>query len=153
MLERFWTPGMGLAGSFAELDRMRREMERLLGGLSGSGGVWGRTAGVFPPVNVTQDADNYYVRAELPGVKAADLEVTANRNTLAIAGRRTATREDEKVSYHRCERTEGSFRRSVTLPGELNAGKIEARHVNGILTVTIPKAEEAKPKQITVRAS
>ena len=152
MLERFWTPRVGLGSSFAEFDRMRRDMERLLESFTGSTSHWDSTAGVFPAVNVTQDRDNYYIRAELPGVKAETLEVTANRTTVALAGKRSFHRE-EKASYHRCERPEGVFRRSVTLPGEFQANMIEARHVNGVLTITLPKAEEAKPKQISVKAS
>jgi len=131
---------------------MRREMERLLDTVSFGRARESHTAGVFPPVNVTQDREHYFIRAEIPGVKSGDLEVTANRNTVAIAGKRALKRADE-VSYHRCERPEGSFHRSVTLPGEFEAGKIEARHKDGVLTITVPKAEETKPKQITVKAS
>ena len=152
MLERFWTPRFGLESSFAELDRMRRDMERLFEGLSGSGSLWPARAGVFPPVNVAQDHENYYIRAELPGLKAGDIEVTTNHSSLGIAGKRAVPRDD-KVSYHRCERPEGEFRRSVTLPGEFQAAKIDARHVNGVLTITLPKAEATKPNQIAVKAS
>jgi HSP20 family protein len=152
MLERFWTPRFGLESSFTELDRMRRDMERLFDGLAGSGSPWAGRSGVFPPVNVTQDHESYYIRAELPGLKASDIEVTTDRNTLGIAGKRAVPR-DAQVSYHRCERLEGEFRRSVTLPGEFQAAKVDARYVNGVLTITLPKAEATKPKQITVKAS
>jgi len=149
MLDRFWNRGTDLWSPFSELDRMRREMDRLFQELVASPAFAFSRAGVFPPVNVTQDKDNYYIRAELPGVKPEDLEVTANRNTVSIAGKRYHPRE-EKASYHRCERPEGEFRRSLSLPTDINAGKVEARYVNGVLTVTVPKAEENKPKQISV---
>jgi len=152
MLDRYWQSGTGLAVPFVELDRMRREMAQLLETISSGRALRSRAAGVFPPVNVTQDREHYFIRAEIPGVKSGDLEVTANRNTVAIAGKRALDRDD-KVSYHRCERPEGSFHRSVTLPGEFEAGKIEARHRAGVLTITVPKAEETKPKQIAVKAS
>jgi HSP20 family protein len=127
---------------------MRREMDRLLEGMVGQG----PGAGVFPPVNVSQDVDNYYLRAELPGVPADKLEVTTTRNAIVVAGAREFPRTDERVSFHRRERPEGSFRRTVTLPGEFDASRIEARQVNGVLTVTLPKAEAQKPRQIPVKS-
>jgi len=111
------------------------------------------SAGVFPPVNISQDDDNYYVRAELPGIKAADLSVTALRNRVSITGRRVISKEGEKVSYHRKERAEGEFSRSITLPGEVASNKVEARYADGVLQLTLPKAEEAKPRQIAVTVS
>jgi len=108
--------------------------------------------GVFPPMNVTQDEDNYYVRAELPGIKAADLSVTALRNRVSIAGKREISKEGEKTSYHRKERAEGEFSRTVSLPGDVAADKVEARYADGILQLTLPKAEETKPRQIAVTA-
>jgi HSP20 family protein len=127
---------------------MRREMDRLFDSFAGRS----TTSGVFPPVNVSQDADNYYVRAELPGIAADRLEVTTARNGVTIAGARELPREDERQSFHRRERPQGAFRRSVSLPGEFQANLIEARHVNGVLTITLPKAESAKPRQIAVKA-
>jgi HSP20 family protein len=108
-------------------------------------------AGVFPPVNVTQDDDNFYVRAEVPGIKPSELSITAVRNRVSLAGRREIQREQAPVSYHRKERAEGSFNRTVTLPTEVDAERVDARYADGILTLTLPKAEETKPRQITVR--
>jgi len=111
------------------------------------------STGVFPPTNVTQDDNNYYVRAELPGIKAADLSITALRNRVSIAGKREISAESEKASYHRKERAEGEFSRTVTLPGEVVADKVEARYADGVLQLTLPKAEETKPRQIAVAVS
>ncbi len=108
-------------------------------------------AGVFPPMNVTQDDDNFYVRAEVPGIKANEISISAVRNRISLSGRREIPAEHERVSYHRKERAEGSFNRTVTLPTEVDAQRVEARYADGILTLTLPKAEEAKPRQITVR--
>jgi len=108
------------------------------------------SAGVFPPMNVTQDNDNYYVRAEIPGIKVADLSVSALRNRVSITGKREIHEEHDKVSYHRKERAEGEFNRTLTLPSEVAADKVEARYADGVLTLTLPKAEEAKPRQIAV---
>ena len=137
---------------FAELDRVRREMDRLLEG--GGTPFAGRAAsGLWPAVNVSHDGESYYIRAEIPGVKASDLEVTTTRNALSLAGKRSFPREEEKASFHRREREEGSFRRTITLPGEFDGSKVEARYTDGVLEIMLPKAEAAKPKQITVKTS
>jgi HSP20 family protein len=108
-------------------------------------------AGVFPPINITQDDENFYLRAEVPGIKPNELSISAVRNRVSLAGKREIQQEHERVSYHRKERAEGTFNRTVTLPTEVNAERVDARYVDGILTLTLPKAEEAKPRQITVR--
>ena len=104
-------------------------------------------------MNVTQDADNFYIRAELPGIKAADLSVTALRNRVSIAGKREISKEDGKASYHRKERAEGEFSRTITLPSDVASEKVVARYVDGVLQLTLPKAEESKPRQIAVTVS
>ena len=133
-----------------ELHELRRQMQSLMGGtevafLGSSGAV------VFPAVNVTQDENNLYVRAELPGMKPNELQVTAVKNRLSLAGTRQILSEDESVSYHRRERVGGYFSRSVVLPIDFQADKVAAEYVDGILTVTLPRTPEAKPKQIQVK--
>jgi len=126
-------------------------MLRLFDGLT-AGEPWSEAgAGVFPPMNVTQDDDNFYVRAEVPGIRASELSISALRNRLSIAGRREIPEERGRVSYHRKERAEGTFSRTVTLPTEIDAQRVDARYADGILTLTLPKAEEAKPRQIVVK--
>jgi HSP20 family protein len=124
-------------------------MQRLLDNPAGDEGAAG--SGVFPPVNVTQDGDNFYVRAEVPGIKASELSITAVKNRLTIAGKREIPTEHERVSYHRKERPEGSFNRTLTLPSELDVERIEARYTDGVLSLQLPKAEAAKPRVINVR--
>jgi HSP20 family protein len=128
-------------------------MLRLLAGLGG--GTTASTvpaAGVFPPMNVSQDADNFYVRAELPGIDAKDLAVAAHRARLTVAGKREIGAENERVSYHRQERPAGAFSRAIDLPGEVDADRVEARYADGILALKLPKAEAAKPRQIVVKS-
>ncbi len=145
-------PTWGWKSPFEEMERMRRQMDWLSGSLSSV--LFGQpAAGVFPLMNVTEDKDNYYVRAELPGLKADELEISVTGDNLSIAGERKLPIEDEKAQYHRREREAGRFSRIVSLPAEIDAGKVEARCADGVLTVTLPKAEAAKPKQITVKAS
>jgi HSP20 family protein len=126
-------------------------MERLFDSLSGFTGA--ASTGVFPAINVSQDSDAVFVRAELPGIKVDDLEISMENDTLTIAGERSFAKDDEGVSYHRREREWGAFRRSFTLPTRVDSDKVQARYTDGTLTVTLPKAAEAKPRQISVQAN
>jgi HSP20 family protein len=150
LVRRVWPSRPTFESPFADLDNLRREMLRLLDAAGGE--LFGDVgAGVFPPMNITQDDDNFYLRAEVPGIQPSDLSISAVRNRVSLAGKREIQREHDRVSYHRKERPEGSFNRTVTLPAEVDAERVEARYADGILTLTLPKAEEAKPRQITVR--
>lgn len=137
---------------FEELERMRRQMDWLTEGFTGR---LSREpiAGVFPLMNVTEDNDNYYIRAELPGIKADELDISVTGNTLSIAGERKRTPDNENAKYHRREREAGKFSRIISLPTQIDTGKTEASSANGVLKVVLPKAEAAKPKQITVKVS
>jgi len=129
---------------------MRREMLRLLDTTTGNQfGEMG--AGVFPPLNITQDDDAFYVRAEIPGIDPKQLSITALRNRVTVAGKREIAREQERVSYHRKERAEGSFNRTFTLPSFIDANAVDASYTDGVLMLKLPKAEEAKPRQIMVK--
>jgi HSP20 family protein len=127
-------------------------MDWLTGGLS-RGPFREPTAGVFPLMNVTEDKDSFYVRAELPGLKPDELEISVTGDTLSLSGERKITAEDENAQYHRREREAGKFSRIVSLPSQVNTGKVDARCTDGILTVVLPKAEATKPKQITIKGS
>jgi len=150
LVRRVWPSRPTYDSSFADFDQLRRGMLRLFDSVAGdaSGDVG---AGVFPPMNITQDDDNFYVRAEVPGIKADEISISAVRNRISVSGRREIPAEHERVSYHRKERAEGSFNRTVTLPSEVDAQRVDARYADGVLTLTLPKAEEAKPRQIPVR--
>jgi HSP20 family protein len=150
LVRRVWPSRPTFDSPFGDFDLVRREMLRLLDTVAGE--TYGDVgAGVFPPINISQDDDNFYLRAEVPGIKPNELSISAVRNRVSLAGKREIQQEHERVSYHRKERAEGTFNRTVTLPTEVNAERVDARYVDGILTLTLPKAEEAKPRQITVR--
>ncbi len=150
LVRRVWPSRPTFESPFADVDQARRELLRLFDSVAGeTAGDVG--AGVFPPMNITQDDDNFYLRAEVPGIKADELSISAERNRVTLAGKREIQREHEPVSYHRKERAEGSFNRTVTLPTEVDADRVDARYADGILTLTVPKAEATKPRQITVR--
>lgn len=151
LVRRVWPSRPTFEGPLSDFDQVRREMLRLLDTVAGDT-VGEVNSGVFPPMNITQDNDNFYLRAEVPGIKPNELSISAVRNRLSLAGKREIQREHERVSYHRKERAEGSFNRTVTLPTEVDADRVDARYADGILTLTLPKAEETKPRQITVRS-
>jgi HSP20 family protein len=138
--------------SFDELERLRSQMNNLFEGLSGRSFTF-PTAGVFPLMNLTEDSDNFYVRAELPGIKADDLEISVTGDSLSIGGERKLTPEDETAKYHRRERDTGKFNRVINLPKQIDTEKVDAKTNDGILTIILPKAEAAKPRQISVKAS
>lgn len=144
-------PTRGWTRPFEELESMKRQMDLLTEGLSR--GLWREpTAGVFPLINVTEDKNSYYVRAELPGFKADELDISVTGETLSISGERKLPVGEENAQYHRREREAGKFSRIISLPSQVNTAKVEARCADGIIIVVLPKAEEAKPKQIAVKA-
>ncbi len=149
LVRRVWPSRPTFETPFSDFDQIRREMLRLLD--AAGGGAPEPAAGVFPPVNITQDEENFYVRAEIPGIKPTELSISALRNRVSISGKREIPREQDRVSYHRKERPEGVFNRAVTLPTEVDAERVDARYADGILTLTLPKAEQAKPRQISIR--
>lgn len=146
----FNVPTWGFNRPFREFDRLRRQMDELYGAFSG-GTPPMPSAGVFPLTNVTEDNENYYVRAELPGIKSDELDIQVTKDGISISGERKIPVEGNGVKYHRREREAGKFSRLINLPGEVDVNKVEASRENGVLKVTIPKAEVAKPRQITVK--
>ena len=146
----FQLPTWGFGTPLAELERMRRQMENILARY-GETDLPRQQAGVFPAINLTEDQDTYYLRAELPGVKAEDLDIQTTGQNLSISGERKIHAEEGNVKYHRREREAGKFSRIIALPAEIDSEKVKAGLTNGVLTITIPKAEKAKPRQVTVK--
>lgn len=146
----FGVPAWRVRSPFEELERMRNRMDRLIDGFS-RGSFETSSAGVFPLVNLTEDKENYYLYAELPGVTTDALDIEATANTLSIAGGRQIPLEDEGAKYHRKEREAGHFSRIIQLPGDINPETVDASLVNGILSVVVPKALAEKPKKIAIQ--
>jgi len=135
----------------SEIDRLRQEVDRLFNSfLPGTEPFFSR---VYPALNLTEDADNFYVRAELPGVKPENLDISVVEGRLLIRGERKASTESPEANYHRREREAGFFRRTIALPARVAGDKVSASMKNGVLNVSLPKAEEAKPRKITVKAT
>ena len=135
-----------------ELNRLRREIDRLFEepfSLLAPGTSF--YEGWTPAVDIYEDKDKYVVQAELPGMKREDIDVSLDGSTLTISGERKQEEEKKEGESYRSERFFGRFQRSVTLPMPIQANKIEAKYKDGVLAVTVPKSEEAKPKQIQVQ--
>lgn len=152
LLRRVWPSRPAFENPFADFDQLRREMQRMLDTVSGGELSREYPAGVFPPMNITQDDNSFYLRADIPGIRPTDISVSALRNRVSISGKREIPEENGNVSYHRKERAQGEFSRTVTLPAEVATDKVEAHYADGVLTLTLPKAEEAKPRQIAVKS-
>ena len=147
---RFDLPSMSWQDPFVEMERMSRQMDQLTHALLGRPKREWFSSTVFPAVNLTENSDNYYVRAELPGIKAEAVSLQVTGRNLAISGERKIQAEGENTRYHRREREAGKFSRAIGLPGDIDTDRVDAEIVDGVLTVTIAKAETAKPKQIKV---
>ena len=133
------------------LMNLQRELDRVFDNPRGLDlGLSGR--GVFPAVNVFSDQDGYVVRMETPGVAADQINIESHDRTLTISGKRESG-APQGGSFHRRERNSGQFSRSLQLPADLELSRAEASYKNGMLTIRIPKKEEAKPRQITVKAA
>jgi HSP20 family protein len=139
---------------FRELATLQDNLNRLATGMYGrrgeddafSRGDW------IPPVDIYHtDGQEIVLKAELPGLKREDIDLRVENNTLTLRGQRKHDSEVKEDNYHRVERAYGSFSRSFTLPNTVDAGKVQADYRDGVLTVTLPMREEAKPKQIQVQ--
>ena len=147
MAMKAWVPA---AGPFAQLQReMNRVFDSVFGRHFQSVGRI-RSGYVYPPTNVRETDDAYTVQCEVPGLEMADLEVYVTGDQLTVSGSRASTVPEEEVTLHRHERDAGRFSRAVTLPGPVDSSGTEATLADGILTVRIPKTEEAKPKRVEV---
>lgn len=134
--------------------RLREEMDRLFNDLVGSSLVQGAlpmlTRSNFPAVNVWEDERNLFAEAELPGMKMEDLELLISGQELTIKGRRS-DESREGLTYHRRERGVGEFARTLTLPLPVSADQVQATLRDGVLRITLPKAQEVLPRKIKVQ--
>lgn len=143
-----------LARSLAPLRNLQNELDRLF---EEPFGGWLTPTPFFegwaPPVDVYEDKENIIVKAELPGMKKEQIEVFMSENMLHITGERKEEVETKEKESYRSERYFGRFERSIALPQGVIADKIQANYKDGLLTITCPKSEEAKRKQIEVKVS
>jgi HSP20 family protein len=149
-----WSP-------FREVEAIRREIERALENLGPrtapvfrTAFLPGRAAREYPLINLHEDREALYVEALAPGIDLASLNLAVVRNTLTLSGeKQRVPGEVTPEAFHRSERAAGKFVRSVELPVEVDEEKVKADYKNGLLVVTLAKAEKAKPRQISVQVA
>jgi HSP20 family protein len=140
--------------SFGRLTSLRDEIDRLFEApLAELVRTSQLLSGWTPALDVYEDKDNVYVKAELPGMKREDIDLSLHDGTLSISGERKTEEKRQDSEVYRSERFVGRFQRTVTLPTPVAADKVKAQYKDGILTVTLPKTEEAKPKHIDVNVN
>ncbi len=137
---------------FDALRRLQDELEQALEREVGWFALGPSGRGVFPPVNVFGGKDETALRVELPGVAQESIKVESNGDTLTISAKRDVP-HPAQGSFHRRERWSGEFSRSLRLPPELDPSRAAASHKNGVLTIRVPRREEAKPRQIAIQAA
>jgi HSP20 family protein len=137
-----WNPSRDLAS--VEVARLNRMFDAVFNGepLNGS---W------IPAVDIHETPEqDVVIKAELPGLKREDIKITFEHNVLTIEGERELDKSVPREQYHRLERSHGSFRRSFTLPSAVDSSKAQASYQEGVLTITLPRREDAKPRQIQI---
>jgi len=147
-----WEPFCELRHEMRQMRRFQRAMDRLFGRTGIDVPEWPALTVSYPPVNLWEDDDFVYAEAELPGLKMTDLEITVMADKqLTLRGKRERA-APAKVEWHRQERGFGSFEITIELPVSVDAGKVEARLENGVLTIKMAKSPAAKPRKIPVKA-
>ena len=155
MLIERWRPSTGLIPwrLLRELEEPERHFERILG-TPLLPAIWRRLLigerEWEPAIEMFEKEDKFVVKAELPGVREEDVDVSVTDDTLTIKGERKTENEVKEGNYYCCERSYGSFFRLIGLPSTVDAGKIKAHYEDGILEIDLPKVAEVKPKKITV---
>ncbi len=131
---------------FRDLMNLQRRFQPLLGS-DDAYGAWA------PAVDIFEKGDNLVIRAEIPGVDKDDIEVRVENNTLVLSGERRQDKDLEENNVYRLERTYGTFLRSFRLPKTVDASRISAEYRNGVLEITLPKVEEARPRKIDIKVT
>jgi HSP20 family protein len=129
---------------------LQGELERMLGTAFEPVGRW---SGLYPTVNVFDQGEAYVVKAELPGVDPQKIDINVEDDTVTLRGERAFSEPSKGAAYHRRERGQGQFRRVVRVPGRVAAEETKAQYRDGVLTVTIPKAKEARPRRVAIEAA
>ena len=138
---------------FNEYDSLQRQVEQLMGLRSWPSSIRAADRGAFPAINMGTTADALEIYAFTPGIDRSQLEVSIDKGLLTIAGQRDTALPDEteKVNVYARERFVGAFKRVVSLPDDLDTARVDATYRDGILRISIPKAEASKPRRVEVR--
>lgn len=146
---------------FADMDQLRRDIDRAFEGFTSPEGPSHRVAFLpgrgprrYPLMNLFEDRENLYIEALTPGVEPDSFDITVLQNRLTLSGEKSRISADvNPEAFHRAERSSGKFVRAFELPLEINEERIQAEYKNGLLMITLPKAEKAKPRQVNVKVA
>jgi len=140
---------------FAELDALQRQLDPLFGTRAWPSSIRAATRGAFPALNVGTTGDAVEIYAFAPGIDPAKLEVSIDKGLLTITGERASDLPEasDKVNIYADERFDGSFRRVISLPEDVDAARVEATYRDGVLRIAVPKLEKSKPRRIEVAAA
>jgi len=141
----------GIRTPWREMERLQRDLNRLFSDSFSRAG--GRVGPSYPAINVWTNQDGAIVTAELPGVNPEDIDISVVGETLTLTGSRQPNALQDGEKYHRRERNFGKFSRTFQLPFQVVANKVEATFKNGVLHISLPRAEEDKPKKITIKSA
>ena len=143
-----------------ELLNVEREFNKLFNNFNSRFGLFDRdddseydNAVWMPLTDISEDKDNFVLKLDLPGISKNDLKISYSDGQLSISGERKQEKETKDSKYHRVERAYGKYYRSFTLPSKIQEDKIDAEFKDGQLTITVPKAEEVKPKEISIKVN
>ena len=137
---------------FRPFQTIREEMEDLWTNVLSEREPWFGRAWMAPPLDVSENNSHVTVRMDLPGIKPEEIDIQLSGNVITISGDRKEEKEEKGETFHRIERRSGSFSRSVTLPCSVDESKVDAQYHDGVLTVTMPKSDEAKARRIKVKS-
>ncbi len=147
-----WNPARELLNIEREFGRMFNNFEKRFGfGNGGDGNEEYENAVWSPLTDISENKDNYILKMDLPGIDKKDVKISYSDGQLYINGERKQEKEDKDSKYHRVERSYGKYYRSFTLPAKIKESAIDAEFKDGQLTITVPKSEEAKPKELEIK--
>lgn len=142
----FWQ-NVGRRSVWRDLERLQREMNRIVEGADNG------ARSEFPPLNIWANDENAMITAEIPGLDVNDLDISVVGDTVTLAGSRSEMETDAGHTYHRRERWQGNFSRTIQVPFRINVDDVDATYNNGILRVILPRAEADKPQRISINAN
>ena len=138
---------------FREVAALQERMNRAFGDVYGRSATEDLSGRWTPAVDIYESPDALVLKAELPDMKREDIHITVENGMLTLSGERRADSDVRQEQYHRVERSYGAFSRSFSLPATVDGGRASAEYKNGVLTVKLPRREDAKPKQINIETA
>ena len=148
-----WNPARELLDIQKEFGKMFDAFENRFGFSKNDGDDEYDNAVWMPLADISEDKDNYILNLDLPGIDKKDVKISYVDGQLSVSGERKQEKEDKNSKFHRVERSYGKYYRSFTLPQDLNTDKINAEFKDGSLKITVPKSEEAKPKELEIKVN